>query len=84
MRRKRFFVLTENNQLQYFKTEDTRQPIAGNIPLDTLCAIDPYDEDNVKETGSGDPLLTMYMCVCLFVMQEGIPSDCIVRRQLIS
>ena len=45
VKRRRYFVLTENNQLQYFKGEDTRQPIAGNIPLDTLCAIDTYDEE---------------------------------------
>ena len=33
MRRKRFFVLTDNKQLRYYKTEDTRQPVAGTIHL---------------------------------------------------
>ena len=33
LRRKRFFVLTENQQLRYYKSEDTRQPVAGNIHL---------------------------------------------------
>ena len=51
IRRKRFFVLTENNQIQYFKTDDTRQPVSGTILLNCLCAIDPYDDDEVKETG---------------------------------
>ena len=67
MRRKRFFVLTENNQLQYFKSEDTRQPIAGNIPLDTLCAIDNYDEENVKETGQANSIgYQTCVCVCVY------------------
>lgn len=33
IRRKRFFVLTEKFQLRYYKSEDTRQPVAGNIHL---------------------------------------------------
>ena len=44
-------MLTETNQIQYFRTEDTRQPVAGSIPLNCLCAIDLYDDDEVKETG---------------------------------
>ena len=52
IRRRRFFVLMENNQIQYFKSEDTRQPVAGTILLNCLCAVDPYDEDEVKETGN--------------------------------
>ena len=72
MRRKRFFVLTENNQLQYFKSEDTRQPIAGNIPLDTLCAIDNYDEENIKETGQSASIgYQMFVYVCMFVCHLG-------------
>ena len=55
-------MLTENNQLQYFKSEDTRQPIAGNIPLDTLCAIDTYDEENFKETGSIESCQACFFC----------------------
>ena len=51
IRRRRFFVLTETNQIQYFRTEDTRQPVAGSIPLNCLCAVDLYDDDEVKETG---------------------------------
>ena len=30
MRRKRYFVPTDNNQLRYYRTEDTRQPVLGN------------------------------------------------------
>ncbi len=33
IRRKRFFVLTEKFQLRYYKSEDTRQPVAGTIHL---------------------------------------------------
>lgn len=33
VRRKRFFVLTDSNQLRYYKSEDTRQPVAGVIHL---------------------------------------------------
>jgi len=33
VKRKRFFVLTENNQLRYYRTEDTRQPVSGNVHL---------------------------------------------------
>ena len=33
MRRKRYFVLTDTNQLRYYRTEDTRQPVSGNIHL---------------------------------------------------
>ena len=33
VRRKRYFVLTDNNQLRYYRTEDTRQPVSGNIHL---------------------------------------------------
>jgi myosin X len=51
IRRRRFFVLTENNQIQYFKSEDTRQPVSGTILLNCLCAVDLYDEEEVKETG---------------------------------
>ena len=33
VRRKWFFVLTENQQLYYYRSEDTRQPMAGHITL---------------------------------------------------
>ena len=33
VRRKWFFVLTENHQLCYYRSEDTRQPMAGYITL---------------------------------------------------
>ena len=33
VRRKRFFILTENYQLRYYKSEDTRQPVTGVIHL---------------------------------------------------
>ena len=33
VRRKKYFVLADNNQLRYYRTEDTRQPVSGNIYL---------------------------------------------------
>ena len=33
IRRKRFFVLTDTNQLRYYKSENTRQPVSGCIHL---------------------------------------------------
>ena len=40
IRRKRFFVLTENNQLRYYKSEDTSQPVSGNIHLNWYETLD--------------------------------------------
>lgn len=78
VRRRRFFVLTENNQLQYFKSEDPRQPIVGNIPLDTLCAIDSYDEEDVKSKGEPDVLCQR--SPFMYREQEDTRSDCTAER----
>ena len=44
-------MLTETNHLQYFKTEDTRQPLVGSVPLNCLCAIDTYNDDDANKNG---------------------------------
>ncbi len=44
-------MLTETNHLQYFKSEDTRQPLVGSVPLNCLCAIDTYSEDDANKNG---------------------------------
>ena len=55
VRRKRYFVLTDNNQLRYYRTEDTRQPVSGNIHLNRsvtpfssyyLITASPYNLEN--------------------------------------
>ena len=49
VKRRRYFVLTEKGQLHCYRTEDTRQPLVGNIHLNCLCAVDTFSEEEAMK-----------------------------------